>query len=97
MSVVLSWIQVTCMILYYDVMLNMIVYFGPDIDMPEKEKNKLQELLSDLSLGSAHPPQSSTPIPARRQMSDAGIQCDAQSATSSLSGSSTTSDEMTGN
>ena len=74
-----------------------IPILGPDIDTPEKEKNRLQELLSGLNLGPAHPPQSSAPIPARRQTSDAGIQCDAQSATSSLSGSSTTSNEMTGN
>ena len=73
-----------------------IPILGPDIDTPEKEKNRLQELLSGLTLGSAHPPQSSAPIPAWRQMSDAGIQCDTQSATSSLSGSST-SNEMTGN
>ena len=69
---------------------------GPDIDTPEKEKNRLQNLLSGLSLGPSHPPRSSAPIPARRQMSDAGIQCDAQSATSSLSGSSTTSNELSG-
>ena len=74
-----------------------ISILGPDIDTPEKEKNRLQELLSGLTLDSAHPPQSSAPIPAQRQTSDAGIQCDAQSATSSLSGSSTTSNEMTGN
>lgn len=69
---------------------------GPDIDIPEKEKNRLQDLLSDLSLGPAHPPRSSAPIPARRQMSDTGIRCDTQSATSSLSGSSTTSNELSG-
>ena len=70
---------------------------GPDIDTPEKEKNaRLQEFLNQ---GSAHAPTHSAQFPVQtvaRQTSDAGIQCDSQSATSSLSSTSTSSSEPSG-
>ena len=72
---------------------------GPDIDTPEKEKSRLQELMSTLNIGSTHSPKRSAPCPTpavARQTSDAGIQCDTQSATSSLSSTSTASNEIAG-
>ena len=78
-----------------------ITVLGLDIDTPEKEKNRLQELLSDLQLSPAPPPKHSTHFSLSdtaepKQTTDAGIQCDPQGVTSSLSSSSTTSSKLSG-
>ena len=86
---------------YENQLIMCITVLGPDIDTPEKEKNRLQELLSDLHLSPAPSPKRSTHSSSSdgaelKQTTDAGIQCDPQGVTSSLSSSSTTSSELSG-
>ena len=59
------------------------LHVGPDIDTPEKERNRSQELLSSLNLDPTRHPRSSAPIPVQRRTSDAQTAKNENSTTSS--------------